>query len=604
MKKPLIRLLMCAAVLSMFACRADVDIANIDDPTMKVGFGAALPVGEISATIGDFITTEGDSQVIFVREDGLLCFYDSMQMDVKMEDMNLTSYLKDVHSSCNIYDQITTQIAGKLPITIPISMGIITGISDPITFDIPIGFNLGTLNQVGGDVRIDSAIISQMTFKAKLTTTDFNLPFNKIESIEMILPSEIHRAGGNVIMADLNGKNYGDDIVLDISNFNLDLMVDDNAAPSETNVIDSLTFTIRITISLETTDVVSFSNTSAFNYDFSVSTFDYTAVFGYFNPSGLNKSDKVTIDFEKMLPIWNSIGDFRLPFADPRIDFSITSALSAPLAVHIDHMFAEDKDTHEKAYADFNGSRSADIPLNNVVKPTDPLDAVKESTFSLSKDPAEGHIDYLFAVQPNIVEVAYSVKMLEDPAFPQYRLTKNTDVHMKGMMSMPFAFNKGMALSFSDTVRDIKLSQYSLDSLLANVKQIDSMDVKTLKLVVDVKNSLPFKVGAVLTFCDAAGNKLNMDIPDLSNLEIPAPTDYDAATRKFLKPGEKRVIISLNNETMQLLPKVKDLLFSISLKDSNDNPAEAYPLRFETSSRVSFKVAVAANVDAYLNLSK
>lgn len=93
MKNHLIKTLLCLSTLALFSCRADIDVANIDDPTIKVGFGAALPVGEMSARLGDFL--KGDlSDMLIVSEDGVLSIYDSVQMDVTVDDVDMTEYFE------------------------------------------------------------------------------------------------------------------------------------------------------------------------------------------------------------------------------------------------------------------------------------------------------------------------------------------------------------------------------------------------------------------------------------------------------------------------------------------------------------------------------
>ena len=53
---------------------------------------------------------------------------------------------------------------------------------------------------------------------------------------------------------------------------------------------------------------------------------------------------------------------------------------------------------------------------------------------------------------------------------------------------MLHVFNEGIALSYSDTITDIDLSQLRLDSLLANVQVIDTIGEATLKLALGIEN--------------------------------------------------------------------------------------------------------------------
>lgn len=599
-------MLICLAALVMYSCKADVDIAKIDDPTVKLGFGAALPVGEVTATLGDFLPDDlTEMDVVSIREDGVMCFHMTDSMGVSLDDIDLMEYMnQSASASCILGDQPVIQEAMT---AIPGGFFVLTGKPDGTPYEISfdIGLSLKDL-QSNTDQRFDSALITKAVFMSKITQQDLaGLTFDKIESIDLILPAEMHRAAGQVISANLDGKDYGDDIPLVIDNFTLDLVKDHNAPLGGTNMVDSVTMTIKIKIFLEyLTDVVTIKPTSGFEYSFSITQFDYTALFGYFNPSALSTSQKLEMDFSEMLPIWSSIGNFCLPFSDPRMDFKMKLwGIGAPIAVSIDHLTAEDRNTHEKKSASFDGKPSKDYVLENVIRPTDALDKVVENSFSLSKDVSEGQIDQLFTIQPEKLEAEYKVKILDDPEFPQLRLTKSAGVDIKMDIDLPFMFNEGLDLSLTDTLQNVNISEFSLDSLLANVEVIDSVDVKMLKLVLVVKNTLPFSMILSLNPVDGDGNSVDLGIPDLKNLVIPAPSDYDSETKTFAEPGVKEVVVGITNETMKKLPKIANILFTVGLKDPGTNPAELYPVRFEKSSQLMFKIAVAANVDAYLRVA-
>ena len=72
------------------------------------------------------------------------------------------------------------------------------------------------------------------------------------------------------------------------------------------------------------------------------------------------------------------------------------------------------------------------------------------------KDPAEGHIDNLFTVEPQKLEFAYNAYIRNTPDYPQLRLTKGAHVGVTAEMTMPFEFNKGLNLAYSDTLKDVE----------------------------------------------------------------------------------------------------------------------------------------------------
>ena len=593
--KNLCKTLLCLSTLALFACRANVDIANIDDPTVKLDFGAALPVGEMSARLGDFL--QGDiSEMLIVGEDGVLSIYDSVQMEVTIDDVDMTKYFEPASARLVVGD--------LLPDWLPVGYGPLIGNGQPIVMNSHIGLSLGGINQTGSTERIDSAVINVAQFNAMISIENMDgMTFDKIESIELILPDEMKRAGGQTISIDLEGKGYGQQIPVVIDNFTLNLVKDPNQPLSIENAIDSITLMIRFTLSLENGETIMIQRSSAFDFSFGVSAFDYAAVFGYFDTSGLETSEKLDIDFGEMLPIWERVGSFKMPFADPRIDLSVTTNVGAPMAIHIDKISTTDRKTGEKKYADFNGSRSTDLIFTNLVMPNDPYDTEKTNEFHLSKDPAEGHIDNLFTVEPQKLEFAYNAYIRNTADYPQMRLTKGPHVKMAAEMTMPFEFNKGLNLSYSDTLKDVSISSMSLDSLLSGAEMIDSLNVRVLKLVVVATNSMPLNVQLELKPLDENGQK----VMDMQPLLIAAPNEWDAATNSLV-PGKNQLIINVTEDKLEELSKVKNMVYTATLCDTDveegmrNVPAEAYPIAISTNGQLSFNIAVAADVEAYLRL--
>ncbi len=593
--KNLFKTLLCLSALALFSCRANVDLANIDDPTVKLGFGAALPVGEMSARLGDFL--QGDiSDMLLVSEDGVLSIYDSVQMEVTLDNVDMAEYFEPASARLVVGD--------LLPDWLPVGYGPLIGNGEPIIMTCPIGLSLGGINQSGSSERIDSAVINVALFNAMISIENMDgMTFDKIESVELILPDEFERAEGNTISIDLDGKGYGQQIPVVMDNFTLNLVRDPNQPLSTENAIDSVTLMLRFTLSLENGETIMIQTSSAFDFSFAVSTFDYAAVFGNFDTSDLETSETMDIDFSEMLPIWDRIGSFKMPFADPRIDLSVTTNIGAPMAIHIDKISTTDRNTGEKKYADFNGSRSTEMIFTNLVMPNDPYDAEKTNDFHLSKDPAEGHIDNLFTVEPQKLEFAYNAYIRNTPDYPQLRLTKGAHVGVTAEMTMPFEFNKGLNLAYSDTLKDVSISSMSIDSLLSGAEMVDSLNVRVLKLVIVATNSMPFNVELELKALDEGGNK----VMDMQPLLIAAPSEWDAA-KNCLVPGRNELVINVTEDKLADLSKVKNMVYTATLCDTNlkegmnNVPQEAYPIAISTEGQLSFNIAITADVEAYLKL--
>lgn len=64
---------------------------------------------------------------------------------------------------------------------------------------------------------------------------------------------------------------------------------------------------------------------------------------------------------------------------------------------------------------------------------------------------------------------------------PQIRITPNTGIYVDAIATLPFIFNEGVGIEYSDTINDIDISRYTLDSLLASVDMIDTLKNERLK---------------------------------------------------------------------------------------------------------------------------
>lgn len=600
MKNHLFRTLALIALTGMYSCLADVDLTKVD-PSVKVGFGAALHVGEVSMNLGAFLGDDILGDGLIVNEEGVLCFYDSVNMEVSIDSVDVAQYFDPAHAELIVGSMIPDElvaVADAYGIPLYYKLG---GTDQGITLRDTLKISLGGINQPGASERIDSVTINAVEFASRITVDKIDLPFDKIEYVSVTLPGNFHREKGKVVNAQLDGKNYGQTVPLIIDDCVLDLMKNNADPAGSNNVIDTIEMYLTFQLALEKEDTVTIYPDSKFVFDFQVNKLDYAAVFGYFNATGL-QSEKMEISFADMMPVWDKIDSFKLPISDPRIDIAVTSGIGAPLAIDINEISTTDRNTGKKAYASFDGSKSKQFFLSNLIWPTDPLDAVKRNEIHLSKDPSEGHIDYLFTVEPEKLTFDYGVCIKDTDIYEQMRITKQLSAKVEAEMTMPLQFNEGLNLQYTDTM-DVNISSLSLDSLFAGTDIVDSVGVRVLKLLITVHNTLPFNILLTMTPLDEKGDK----VMDMQPLLIAAPTEWegDAATG-HLVPGTNQLSVDVTEEKMTKLSEVKTLLYTARLCDSIDGsklPPEAYPIDLKKDGQFSFDINIAASLDAYLNLS-
>ena len=90
-------------------------------------------------------------------------------------------------------------------------------------------------------------------------------------------------------------------------------------------------------------------------------------------------------------------------------------------------------------------------------------------------------------------------------------------------------------------------------------------------------------------------------------LTIAAPTEWDAVAGKLI-PSEEKLVISVAKDKMEKLSEVKKFVYTATLCDTDiaegmtNVPQGAYPIAISEQGGLSFKIAIVADLDAYLKL--
>lgn len=585
-------LLAAAAIgLAVSACTEKLDVNNMD-PHIQANLALALPVGEISTSVGDFL---GGSS-IYYREDGVLYWRDTLKIDRQYHMVDLKQYYSSVTKEMRIQDIAAYQEKDAIE-----GDGITHVLSFPLTLTL-------NMNDVFDEERIDSAYIAAASFTSRITH-NFALEPEYIKRINLRLPKNIHRAAGNVISLPVKDFAYGNDVTIVVDDFILDLMKDHNATPSNTNVINTVTFTVDFYVRVPAGHDVPINSTSSFTYFFGIDFIDFVALWGTFQP-GNQMIDDTSVKIDSVWEAWHQIRDLHLPLADPSVELHVTSEIGAPLTLHIDRLSVKEEATGEERYATFNGATSISKALPNFVDINAEFGTTATNIITFNKDAANGHIDDMFAIRPDVVFYKYQVYINDDyyykTNYPQHRLTNNTQLHIDAVVTIPFAFNKGLEVSYTDTLKDLNISEVSLDSLLKDVPVVEHVTTKELGLVLTAENYLPFNAKFAFAFFDENGVEIDLQQAlDGKEIVVNGPTSYDPQGR-ITKPGVTHKTIKVSQDNLDKLTKIKQIRYTASLYDVDEkslsNAAAVYPVHILNTSSINLKIAIAADVEAYLNV--
>ncbi len=565
-------------------CTTNVDLQNID-PSVQASMKLALPVGDISAKIGDFIGNENISQYIKVDKSGLLIYQDTFKLTRNFYDIDLTKYITSAHQKFNI-----GEIYGGLPLQ--------EGVEYQLHF--PLHIELSNINAANLDgtynERIDSVWIREAQFTSNFRVADFPIPYTDIKKLEIVLDNNFSRQQGSVIEVPLEGFNYNTNIPIIVDEFTLNLMKDRNADPSNLNVLNEVNFEFVFTI-VPSSDMIVSTNASI-NYDFNINFLQYHAIWGWFKPSNqMHGSDTIILADE--WPTWKEFQRFMLPFSEPRIILDVYNSIGMPLMIDGDYLFVESAETGEKQYAQFDGLNTWTWPLQNFVHLDDDINTIVKNTYVFSADPSKGAIDKLFVVRPDFIGYSYKVypnnSKAEANGIKHYRLSENTTIDVDAIVHIPFTFNEGVSLAYTDTINNINIKEYQLDSLLNEVEFIEDAEVHTLKLVLQITNTIPFDIDGTFTFFDEDEQEIELDITETGNtLHIERPTDIENGV--IMEPGKSTIIVDITQEEYDKLVNLRTIIFTASLGDNTTY------VRLLDQSDLNIRIAVAANVTADFNL--
>ena len=563
-------------------CEANVDLGNIDTST-SVKAELALPIGCIRAELGDFL---GDSVIenLSIDDNGCYVYRDTFHSRKSFHEIDLSSYMSTTNSTLNIYQQL---IQNNPELDLLSYVPLPADTTFYLDFALPFVFN-GINNDLQTQ-RIDSIIVAEANFVSNISTKGLSsLTWDEIESIEIILNPETFRRPSMEVEVPISGYNFGRNIPVILDDFHLILMKDPNAKPSFENIIDSTSFTIRFHFRTKRMHYI--TSDSELAYNFQINFMKYDAIFGYFQASNFMRDEQVDMSLSEYWTGWNSMEGFMLPLREPSIFLGIEHAIAVPLKLTLKDLCVKSKSGEEK-YLTFNGERQKSVFLEPDIQVTDPLTAHSYDTIRLDHTPENGNLGEIMTIHPDKMSYTFSVTEDTNYDMPQYRLVDDTDVKLSMGAEFPFKFNPGTQIFFADTLDNLRIDRLSLDSLLANMAMIDTINEAQLTLFLNFENYIPFAVTAELDFLDKNGEVIPFD--GLSDIQLNYPK---IETFVATEPGKCQVEIVVNHADLNKLASVGALRYALTLGENTD------PVDLRKDAKLNIYVGVKANVDMVLDL--
>ena len=558
---------------ALLACDPKIDFDNID-PSVKAEMGIALPVGEFGITLGDLIpTNEG---VLSVNEQGVYQLSAGFDFSQTIDDIDVSQFAATKEETLFISESVNNLPAIVGPLTLP------------LVFELKMGMD--GVNQTLQDERIDSMRLTSATLIANIDQ-NFGLSANHIQKAELILSDDFHRAAGNTIDLPFTSFNTPTNITLD--NFSINFLKDPTLPASDDNVKDTITLKLRLTLNLAAGEMITLNTDSKFTVNVTVRINDYEAVYGRL-VSNTEVGIQDCLELSEMWEGFSNLQNFHLNLYDPTIAFDLTTSIGTPIRFHLTELKSENQDGTEVRYAQFNGSNEYEVSLPNYVKVTDAYDQTATNTIVFNRE--NGNIGRLFEISPH--RFCYNLGFIPEArnGSDQQRIVKGRNFFQATVkMTLPFAFDEGVSLEYKDTI-PVDFSAVNLDSLLEEVEFIDNVEIRQLHLLLGLQNTLPFDVDASFAFLNANQQDLDIRPTEDGAIHIAGPKEYGS---NGPIPGVGNTELVVNDEMVDKLKDVRSLVFNISAKDPQSN---LYPLTLEPENGLKIKIALTADVAAYMNL--
>lgn len=592
-------------------CEADIDLNNVDT-SVEVDANVALPLGSVSATIGDFFGNGNGSIYIDSLENrGVLAFRDTFHVARNFHQIDLKQHISKTSLQMNVYE--------KLDGLSLLQDGKITGLGVTIPLEFPLTLKLNGINNDQDYQRLDSALIKNANFTSRISQLG-NLPleWEWIDQVTLTLGDAFHRKDGRTLTIYERGNGYGynQDIPITVDEFSLNLMK--NSSPSapeqySNNVIDSCDLKVTMYVTIPMGEVVTIPSNAGFQYNLDVQFIDYHAIWGMFKPSD-DMFDDNEITLAEEWSSWKLFQSAKLPFADPSIDMNVTTQIAGALVMTGEYLYVSDKDGN-KVNATFDGSESLYKYFNKNEYLGLDSEIGDSATMHIlfDKDPARGRIDRLFTVQPDKLGYKFSIDFNRQET-PQIRITENTSINIAAACDMPFIFNEGVEIAFSDTIANIDLSMVELDSLFASAKLLDTIEEATLKLALQIENSIPLQFKGSFVCLDEYDNVIIDSatnapwlITNQDTIVIPAPEHvFNPITATWnVTPAQMTEAIEFTKDELSYLEKTKKIIFYAAFDDESLSHAYKtgqFNVKLTEHQTLCVKIGIGADIEAILNL--
>lgn len=603
------------AVALLAGCRSEIKLDQID-PTIEAQMKVALPVGSITTKVSDFLGTNDNVELYIdtLNGEGVVTWQRSFEYEQKLTDFDFSGKIGGRKYFVNLYQQlanvtITHPVLGPRNLIQNDSIKVPEGYSYGSKMTFNIALSLDGLNKPNLAQRLDSAQLKEAKFTIQLSKQDFNdLDWDWIDTIELDWGDNVKGVPSRIqtLYAKGQGGSPADKINIDLQNITLDMVKDHSKAAGSDNVYDSLSLKAIVKYDVVGEVKARITSGAGLNCDFQVAKIDPKAFWGWFMDSPAYYGEVVNIKYDP----FTFLNGARLPLSNPRIDATLETPIAGNILLLADYLYTEDS-AGVRYDASWNGQTTLKrvfTEADGCINPkTSAISDVAKINFSLDGTAENGDIDNLLKEMPR--KLGYRVGVNFDSATtPQIRVAGDVYLKAKATAKVPIDFHKGIKIDYSDTIKGIKLEQANIDSLLRQVKWVDTMKTTNVNIYATIYNGIPLDIEGSF-YCLDEDNAPIMDPNDPSKVwKIFDPEvvtliggTYDGATRNVI-PSKSLLRCDLTKERLDLFPKVKSIVYTAALADDCIKDS-AFGAQINGTNNLKVSIGLTADISGVLNLN-
>jgi hypothetical protein len=168
---------------------------------------------------------------------------------------------------------------------------------------------------------------------------------------------------------------------------------------------------------------------------------------------------------------------------------------------------------------------------------------------------------------------------------------------MKLNIHIPVEFNENVHFAYCDTIHDVDLSTFQLDSLLAEAEFVRDVEKAELKLYLDIENWIPFNIESVVEFYTADNELIQLSSMENDYIDLVLTQPNTIINGLVSEPSTNQIILNVTKQDFEKIAATDHIVLKAKLKDNNT------VVKLSPEAAVVIKAGVTADIKAIIDVN-